>query len=56
MYIAEDIQRKWAPVVDHPDLEAIKDPYKKQVTAVILENQERSMREQQGGMGLLAES
>ena len=56
MYIAEDIQRKWAPVVDHPDLEAIKDPYKKQVTAVILENQERSMREQQGGMGLLSES
>ncbi len=56
MYIAEDIQRKWAPVVDHPDLDSIKDPYKKQVTAVILENQERSMREQQGGMGLLAES
>ena len=56
MYIAEEIQKKWAPVVNHPDLAEIKDPYKKQVTAVILENQERSMREQQGGYGLLAES
>jgi len=56
MYIAEEIQKKWAPVVNHPDLAEIKDPYKKQVTAVILENQERSMREQHGGMGLLSES
>ncbi len=56
MYIAEEIQKKWAPVVNHPDLAEIKDPYKKQVTAVILENQERSQREQRGGMGLLSES
>ena len=56
MYIAEEIQKKWAPVVNHPDLAEIKDPYKKQVTAVILENQERSQREQMGGMGLLSES
>lgn len=56
MYIAEEIQKKWAPVINHPDLDEIKDPYKRQVTAVILENQERMMRESRGGMGLLAES
>ena len=56
MYIAEEIQKKWAPVINHPELDEIKDPYKKQVTAVILENQERSLREQNGGMGLLNES
>ena len=56
MYIAEEIQKKWSPVINHPDLAEIKDPYKKQVTAVILENQERSQREQRGGMGLLSES
>ena len=39
MYIAEEIQKKWAPVINHPDLDEIKDPYKRQVTAVILENQ-----------------
>ena len=43
MYLSEDIQKKWQPVLEHPELEAIKDPYKKAVTAMILENQSRAM-------------
>ena len=43
MYLSEDIQKKWEPVLEHPELESIKDPYKKAVTAMILENQSRAM-------------
>ena len=52
MYLAEDLQKKWGPVLDHEDLPPIKDSYRKAVTAVILENQEKAMREDssQGGM------
>ena len=43
MYLSEELQKKWAPVLEHEDLAAITDPYKKAVTAVILENQQREM-------------
>ena len=46
MYLAEDLQKKWGPVLDHEDLPKIKDNYRKAVTAVLLENQEKAMREQ----------
>ena len=39
MYLSEQLQTKWAGVLDHPDLAPIKDPYRKAVTAVVLENQ-----------------
>ena len=29
MYLTEELQKKWQPVLEHPELEAIKDPYKK---------------------------
>ena len=48
MYLSEAIQQKWAPVLDHPDMEAIKDPYRRAVTAVALENQEKALREEAG--------
>ena len=48
MYLSEQIQQKWAPVLDHPDMEAIKDPYRRAVTAVALENQEKALREEAG--------
>lgn len=35
---------KWAPVLDHKSLPGIKDNYRREVTAVLLENQEREMR------------
>ena len=46
MYLSEQIQSKWAPVLDHPDLPKIDDPYRRAVTAVVLENQERAMAEE----------
>ena len=45
MYLTEELQQKWQPVLDHPELEAIKDPYKKAVTALVLENQQQAMRQ-----------
>ena len=45
MYLTEELQKKWAPVLEHPELEAIKDPYKKAVTALVLENQQQAMQE-----------
>ena len=43
MYLTEELQKKWQPVLEHPELEAIKDPYKKAVTALVLENQQQAM-------------
>ncbi len=43
MYLTEDLQKKWQPVLEHPELDAIKDPYKKAVTALVLENQQQAM-------------
>ena len=48
MYNSEALQEKWQPVLNHPDLPEITDSYKRAVTAVILENQEREMKEQRG--------
>ena len=46
MYLSEQLQSKWAGVLDHPDLPEIKDPYRKAVTAVVLENQAVEMQKQ----------
>jgi hypothetical protein len=56
MYLSETFVSKWAPVLDHPELAAIKDPYRKAVTAVILENQEKAMREEQAAYGNMFEA
>jgi len=45
MYLQEDIQKKWGPVLEHPDLPAIKDPVRRAATALVLENTERAIRE-----------
>ena len=45
MYNSEALQEKWQPVLNHPDLPAITDSYKRAVTAVILENQEKELKE-----------
>ena len=57
MYLAEGLQKKWGPVLDHEDMPKIKDPYRKAVTAVLLENQEIAMKEQGNqGQGFLTEA
>ena len=45
MFNSEQLQEKWQPVLNHPDLPEISDSYKRAVTAVILENQERELNE-----------
>ena len=40
------LQEKWEPILSHQDLPEIKDPYRKAVTAQLLENQEKFLREQ----------
>jgi hypothetical protein len=48
MYLSESLQKKWEGVLDHADLPKISDPYKRAVTAVVLENQATEM--QKSGM------
>ena len=48
MYLSESLQQKWAGVLDHPDMAPIKDPYRKAVTAVVLENQAVEMQKSAG--------
>ena len=48
MFQTEHLQEKWQPVLDHADLPEIKDSYKRAVTTIILENQERALREDRG--------
>jgi Major capsid protein Gp23 len=46
MYLAEEIQNKWAPVLDHDSLPAIKDAHRRSVTAMMLEMTEREARKE----------
>ena len=45
MYLSETHEKKWQPVLEHPDLPKIGDSYRRAVTSVILENQERASKE-----------
>ena len=45
MFQTDHLQEKWQPVLDHADLPEIKDSYKRAVTTVILENQEKALAE-----------
>jgi len=56
MYLTEELQKKWQPVLEHPELDAIKDPYKKAVTALVLENQQQAMQQDRLSMGQLNEA
>jgi hypothetical protein len=52
------LTQKWQPVLDHEDLDPIKDPYRRSVTAQLLENEEKALREDAefGQQGLLGET
>ena len=45
MFQTEHLQEKWQPVLEHPDLPEIQDSYRRAVTTIILENQEKSIKE-----------
>jgi len=46
MFLSEQLQKKWQAILDHADLPEIKDSYKRAVTSVLLENQEKALREE----------
>ena len=46
MFNAEYLQEKWAPILDYQGLDQIKDSHRRSVTAILLENQERELREE----------
>ena len=56
MYMTEELQKKWNPVLEHPELESIKDPYKKAVTALVLENQHQAMAQDRQQLNELADN
>ena len=54
MFQSEQLQEKWAPLLNHEGCAEIQDSHRRAVTAVLLENQEKFLREQaafnDGGM------
>jgi len=50
MFLSENLQQKWDQIINHPDLPEIKDSYKRAVTSVLLENQEKSLREERNAL------
>jgi len=58
MQLSEQVNKKWAPVLDHPDLPEIKDAHRRAVTAICLENVEKQYAADQQAStgGLLMEA
>ena len=59
MFNSEQLQEKWAPLLNAEGADAIQDSHRRAVTAVLLENQEKFLREQQSfesGTGMLTEA
>ena len=54
MYLSEQIQQKWGKILNHAELPEIKDSYRRSVTAVLLENQEKALREERNMLSELA--
>jgi len=54
MYLSEQIQQKWGAILEHADLPEIKDNYKKTVTAILLENQEKALQEERAMLAEVA--
>ena len=57
MFQSEHLQEKWSPLLDYEGLDPIKDSHRKAVTAVLLENQEKFLKEESafnsGGLNLM---
>jgi hypothetical protein len=56
MFNAENASQKWQPILEHAGIPEIKDNYRRSVTAVLLENQEKAMREERAAFGSLNET
>jgi len=46
MFHSEHLQEKWAPLLNYEGLDPIKDSHRRAVTAVLLENQEKFLKEE----------
>lgn len=55
MFNSEQLEKKWAPVLEAKDAPAFKDNYRKSITAVLLENQEKALREESAQASFLNE-
>ena len=51
MQLNEEIQAKWKPLLEHPDLPKIGDSHKRAVLAQVLENTEQAMMQESGSGG-----
>ena len=55
MFNSEELEKKWAPILESADAPAFADNHRKAVTAVMLENQEKALAESRGQANFLAE-
>jgi hypothetical protein len=55
MFNSETLEKKWAPVLEAQDAPKFKDNYRKSITAVLLENQEKALREENAQAAYLSE-
>ena len=46
MYNTEHLQEKWGPILDYDGVDPIKDAHRRATTAILLENQEKELREE----------
>ena len=56
MFGSDKLMEKWNPILEHSDIPSVDDRYKKAVTAVVLENQEKALKEERAQSGFLAET
>ena len=55
MFNSEQLEKKWAPILEAKDAPAFKDNYRRAITSVMLENQERALQEERAQAGFLSE-
>ena len=46
MYNTQHLQEKWGPILDYDGVDPIKDAHRRATTAILLENQEKELREE----------
>ena len=56
MFNSEQLEKKWAPILEAKDAPAFKDNYRRAITSVMLENQERALQEERAQAGFLGEA
>ena len=55
MFNSETLEKKWAPILEAQDAPKFKDNYRKAITAVLLENQEKALKEENAQAAYLSE-